>query len=138
MRDKRFFLDTNILIYAYTNQDDRKGVIANSLITSNKAMISVQVVNEFCHTLRRKFPEQYARIELVLAELSILLPVAPLTLMTAKSAMYLSRQYALSYYDSLIVSSAAEAACQIVLSEDMQHDLSIDGRLRIQNPFLLT
>ncbi len=42
--------------------------------------------------------------------------------------------YNISYYDSLIVSSAIDAKCTILYSEDMQHSLTIDS-LTIINPF---
>ncbi|HLA35178.1 MAG TPA: PIN domain-containing protein [Rhodocyclaceae bacterium] len=137
MNDKRYFLDTNVLIYAYTDQHASKAIIANSLIVGGKATISAQVTNELCHTLRRRFPVQFARIELVLAELASHLPIAPLAFATTLSAVQLSRRYALSYYDSLIVAAALDAGCPLLMSEDMQHGMLIDGRLRIENPFLI-
>ena len=41
----------------------------------------------------------------------------------------------LNVYDALIVASALEARCHMVLSEDMQNGRVIDGRLTIRNPF---
>jgi predicted nucleic acid-binding protein len=40
-----------------------------------------------------------------------------------------------SFYDALIVSSAIEAGCDTLYSEDMQHGRSIGG-LTIINPFI--
>jgi predicted nucleic acid-binding protein len=42
--------------------------------------------------------------------------------------------YNISYYDSLIVSTALNAKCTVLYSEDMQHGLKIDD-LVILNPF---
>ncbi len=53
------FLDTNILVYGYTGQDDIKRDIANALISGGQAMVSTQVLNEFCNTLRRNFPSNF-------------------------------------------------------------------------------
>ena len=41
-----------------------------------------------------------------------------------------------SLYDALIISSALEANCSILYSEDMHHGHCIDKRLKIVNPFL--
>jgi predicted nucleic acid-binding protein len=43
------------------------------------------------------------------------------------------QRYALSFWDSLIVSSALETECSILYSEDMQHGLQIQY-LQIINP----
>ena len=136
MHARPFFLDTNVLVYAYTSQSDAKSEVANALITSGEAMISAQVLNEFCNTIRRKFPKLYPQIWNALDELVAALPVAPLTLATTRSAVRLSQRYGWSYYDALIVAAALDAGCTVLLSEDMQHDLTV-GILRIQNPFLL-
>jgi len=63
MPDKAYFLDTNVLVYGYTSQSDAKSDIANALITSGEAMVSAQVLNEFCNTIRRKFADMYPNID---------------------------------------------------------------------------
>ena len=51
-------------------------------------------------------------------------------------AVKLAREHALSFYDALIVSAAADAGCGVLLSEDMQHGRKL-GAVSIQNPFLI-
>ncbi len=53
MRD-RVFLDTNILLYAFSAQDKKKHEIAKTLVLS-EAVISVQVINEVTVNLLKKF-----------------------------------------------------------------------------------
>ena len=43
-------------------------------------------------------------------------------------------EYNISYYDSLILSSAINLKCSILYSEDMQHNQKIEN-LTIVNPF---
>jgi predicted nucleic acid-binding protein len=93
MHARPFFLDTNVLVYAYTSQSDAKSEVANALITIGEAMISAQVLNEFCNTIRRKFPNLYPQLERAVDELVTALPVAPLTLATTRSAVHLSQRY---------------------------------------------
>lgn len=137
MSAKPYFLDTNILVYGYTAQDEAKSEIANGLILGGQALVSAQVLNEFCNTLRRKFPIQYSRADAALAELALCLPVVPLTLSTTQSAVHLSQRFGWSFYDSLIVAAARDAHCSVVLSEDPQHGFVVDDQLRIENPFLI-
>ncbi len=136
MSAKPLFLDTNILVYGYTGQDEAKRDIANALISGGRAMVSAQVINEFCNTLRRKFPQQFLQANAALEELAACLPVATLDYTSAQAAVQLSLRFGWSFYDSLIVAVAREAGCSVVLTEDMQHGLVVDGQLRIENPFL--
>ncbi len=39
-------------------------------------------------------------------------------------------------WDSLIVSSAVSGGCAVLYSEDMQHEMVVNQRLTILNPFL--
>jgi predicted nucleic acid-binding protein len=48
----------------------------------------------------------------------------------------IAERYNLSIYDAMIAASALTADCDTLWSEDMQHGMVIDGRLRIINPFL--
>ena len=51
-----------------------------------------------------------------------------------EAAWRLEDRYELSFWDSLIVAAAQAAACEALLTEDLQHGLDIDG-LRIADPF---
>ncbi|WP_158282783.1 hypothetical protein [Aminobacter sp. AP02] len=39
------------------------------------------------------------------------------------------------FYDALVVAAALRANCAVLWLEDMQHGRTIEGRLRIVNPF---
>lgn len=45
-------------------------------------------------------------------------------------------RYRLSFYDSLMLAAACRAGCDIFLSEDMQHGLTIDFGPQVINPFV--
>ena len=64
-----YFLDTNILLYRYSDQDDEKCRIAANLLESGNAMASAQVLNEFCNVVRKKFPAAYTSIESTLIDI---------------------------------------------------------------------
>jgi len=52
-----------------------------------------------------------------------------------KLAMQIKRKHKYSYWDSLIIASALENDCNILYSEDMQHNQVIENKLKIINPF---
>lgn len=66
----KYFVDTNILLYRYSNQDDKKQQIAGRLLETKHCVISVQVINEFCNVIRRKFPAQFVVIEPTLQKIT--------------------------------------------------------------------
>ena len=136
MSAKAVFLDTNIVIYAYSVDQAQKCQIARALIEAGNAVISAQVLNEYCNSTRKKYPQMFDRVEETLHELLAVLQVRDLMPSTSLHAVQLTRRYGYSYYDSLIVASAIEAECSVLVSEDMQNGMLIDDRLSIINPFL--
>ena len=45
-------------------------------------------------------------------------------------------RHRLSFYDSLMLAAACRAGCDILLTEDMQHGLTIDRGPQVVNPFV--
>ncbi len=127
------FLDTNIIIYSLGN-DVEKSRKSIELITKNP-IISVQVLNESANTLGRKFSMSVKDIEAVIRRLVKECNVKPLTENIHFSALEIKETYKFSFYDCLIIASALEANCNILYSEDMQHEQVISNQLQIINPF---
>lgn len=128
----RPFLDTNILVYAVSN--DPRQARAQELLTAG-GTISVQVLNEFTNVLLNKLRRGWPEIEAALEDVcAVLAPAAPLTVAMHQAARNLARDHGLSFYDTLIAAAALEAGCDTLLSEDMQDGRVIPG-LRIVNPF---
>jgi predicted nucleic acid-binding protein len=63
------------------------------------------------------------------------LPVLPLDASVVNQAIADSGRWQISYWDALILSTAAAAGCDSVLSEDFAHGASY-GSVRVENPFL--
>lgn len=135
MKDK-LFADTNVLLYLLS-QDAQKADQAE-VVLNKGVMISVQVLNEVTHVLRRKIKLSWPEIHTFLALIQSLCTVQPLTVETHAQGLTLAERYHFSVYDSMIVAAALLAQCRILYSEDMQHGLLVEGRLLIQNPFVLT
>lgn len=136
MHDKAF-LDTNILIYAYSEDEPKKRSVALQLLDSfeDHAIISKQVINELSNILLKKFKLGSDQVENVLLEIDNVLPIVDFDLTTQIKALKLKDRYQFQYYDALIVATALENNCTVVYSEDMQHEILIDGNLKIINPF---
>ena len=135
MKDK-LFADTNVLLYLLS-QDAQKADQAE-VVLNKGVMISVQVLNEVTHVLRRKIKLSWPEIHTFLALIQSLCTVQPLTVETHAQGLTLAERYHFSVYDSMIVAAALLAQCRILYSEDMQHGLLVEARLLIQNPFVLT
>ena len=136
MRDK-VFLDTNIVIYSYSEDEVEKFEIVNRLLEEyeNQIIISTQVINELSNTLFRKFRLNAEEVEAVVLELNSNFPIVNFTLQTQLKAIEIKERYQLQFYDSLILATALENGCNIVYSEDMQNGQVIDNWLTIINPF---
>jgi predicted nucleic acid-binding protein len=135
MRDK-YFLDTNILIYAFSEDEPQKQEIALSIIDNvpGDTLISNQVINEICNVFLKKFKLSSNKIENVILELDSVLDVVNFDVSTQIKALKLKEKYQFQYFDALIVATALENKCKILYSEDMQHELIVENRLQIINP----
>jgi len=137
----RYFLDTNIFVYSFDRGSPAKAQRAAQLIrdalTTRKGVISYQVVQEFFNVALRRFsqPMQAADAEQYLSTVfRPLLGVHSSQALYAE-ALHLHAQSGLSWYDSLIVSAAIQARCDLLFTEDLQHGQRFGG-LQVRNPFL--
>jgi predicted nucleic acid-binding protein len=128
------FLDTNVVVYAFSSNDSRNERAAALL--EGGGVISVQVLNEFVNVSRRKQGRGWDEVHDALGVLKILLdPALPLTVELHEAAVEIARDRGFSIYDSLIVAAALRAGCSILYSEDLHHGQTIE-QLTIRNPFI--
>ncbi len=135
------FVDSNIFLYAFTEIDDKskkeeteKHKIASDIIL-NDINISTQVINEVSSNMIRKlkFSNREVRefVESCYSRYNIINFSEELFVVASK----IRENYNISYYDSMIVSAGLKANATILYSEDMQHNLVVNGSLTIINPF---
>ncbi len=135
------FVDSNIFLYAFTEIDDKsnkeeieKHKIASEIILKD-INISTQVINEVSSNMIRKlkFSNSEVRefVESCYGRYNIINFSEELFVVASK----IRENYNISYYDSMIVSAGLKANATILYSEDMQHDLVVNGSLTIINPF---
>ena len=136
MHDK-VFIDTNVILYAYSVDEPTKKTVAISIIEkfSSTSIISIQVTNELSNILLKKFKLSNDKVVDTLWEMDDIFDIVPFSVKTQRRALKLRDKYNLQYYDSLIIATAIENECTILYSEDMQDGLIIEDTLKIINPF---
>lgn len=129
------FIDTNILLYLLSPSAAKANRAEEVLRGGGR--ISVQVLNEMASVMRRKLSMPWHEVNDVLSLIRSICPVEPLTLEVHDRGRLVAERWGLSVYDGMIAAAGLFAGCDILYSEDMQHDLLIDEQLRIQNPFFV-
>ena len=132
----RVFLDTNIIIYLYSEDEDEKRDVAYQFVNNTSCVTSIQVMNEASNVWFKKYALDKPEIEKYLDEIeSISEEVLLVQRKTINRALEIKEQYGYSFYDCLMLASAIEANCGMILTEDMNDGQVIDGVLQIVNPF---
>jgi predicted nucleic acid-binding protein len=127
------FLDSNILVYAFSTEEPRATTAADLL--AQGGAISVQVLNEFVSVCQRKLrlPWREIRDRLDVVRDLVEAPHA-LTDDIHLLALDVAEKHKLALYDAMIVASALGAGCDELVTEDMQDGMKIHG-VTIRNPF---
>lgn len=138
-RPQREFVDANVLVYAFDSSAARKQQAAQQLLErlweSATGCVSVQVLQEFFVTITKKVPKPLpvddakARIR-EFAAWTVFAPTAEDVL----TAIDLQAQVKIGFWDAMVVVAAAEAECEVLWTEDLNHSQMLRG-VRIQNPF---
>jgi len=135
MKD-RVFIDTNLWIYLLLKSKDLEDIKKKDKVKflieeyTNK-VVSIQVLNEISNVLFKKYQ---VKTEEIIEYLKKILDITELNLITEENtfnALSLTDKYCLSFYDALIVSSALDAKCTTLFSEDMQEGQMIENKLQI-------
>ena len=136
----RYFVDTNILVYANDPAEKTKQQIAQNIILDGirkeLIVISAQVLSEFYVTVTRKIQKAMDQ-KSALNEIKLLrhVEIMDIDFNLIIQAIRISQKHNLSYWDSLIISAAIHSKVNILYSEDLNHNQVIEG-VRIINPFI--
>ncbi|MEO1096415.1 MAG: PIN domain-containing protein [Bacteroidota bacterium] len=137
----KFFLDTNIFVYSFDVDAPVKKEIATDLVAQSFAadsgVISYQIIQEFLNVASRKFKIPLSKNSLSQYLTKFMDPLCKVypSINLYIEALDIHDRWRFSFYDSLVISSALQAQCEIIYSEDLQHDQVIKNT-RIINPFL--
>ena len=117
------------------DSNDYKRSIAQNLLL-HQPFINAQVLTEVANVCKRRF--KYTKDETLnlWTDLMADCNFMPTNRTTFYSSASLVKKYNFQIFDSLIVSSALEANCNILYSEDMQNKMIVESKLTIVNPFV--
>jgi predicted nucleic acid-binding protein len=132
---RRCFIDSNIWIYAVTKSEDVppdfRNEAARTLIKQTHPCLSIQVINEISVNLIRKFKFTEFAIQNLIRSFYQKYPICPIDEAILLEASAVRQHYKLSFWDSVIVSTAVHSQCTILYTEDMGHGLLINDVLTI-------
>ena len=136
---RRYFVDTNVLVYAHDNGSGARHEAARALVEQlwqdRTGVISTQVLQELCVNVRRRAAQPLA-VDAVrpLLEDYLRWKVVVNDGQSVLRALGLEERYRMSFWDALIVDAAQRAGCEVLYSEDLSAG-QVYGQARVVNPF---
>jgi predicted nucleic acid-binding protein len=133
----RFTLDTNLLVYSVDNAAGERHRLAREIVdraVESECLLTLQSLGEFYSYVTWKgiMPSVDAAAQAV--DWLELFPTVAASAAAIRVALADAAAGRASYWDALLIATAAEAGCSIVLTEDMSDGGALGG-LRIHNPF---
>ena len=134
----RYFVDTNILMYAHDTsagaKHQRARAVVEELWRDRTGVVSTQVLQELSVNLRRKAGrplDTKATRELVVDYLTWQVVVNGGD--SILEALDLETRYQISFWDALVLQAAQTSGAGILYSEDLSHGQTY-GSVRVINP----
>jgi predicted nucleic acid-binding protein len=136
----RFFVDTNILMYAHDTsageKHDRAKALVEELWRERSGVVSTQVLQELCVNLRRKAgrPTDLKTVRAIVADY-LAWEVVTNAGGSVLEALDLEDRYQISFWDALIIQAAEASGATILYSEDLSDGQTYRG-VRVVNPLV--
>jgi predicted nucleic acid-binding protein len=137
MSDK-YFVDTNILVYAHDTsagaKHERAKALVEDLWSQRSGVVSTQVLQELCVNIRRKakHPVDLRTAREIVADY-LSWDVVTNTAESILEALQLEERYQISFWDALIVQAAEASGAAVLYSEDLSDGQTYRG-VRVVNP----
>jgi predicted nucleic acid-binding protein len=133
----RFTLDTNLLVYAVDSGAGGRHEAAAEIIPRAAGLgciLTLQAISEFFAVVSRKgmMPKDEAAAQA--ADWLSIFPCATGSASAVRTALADAVAGRVSYWDALLVATAAEAGCRVILTEDLADGTTLGG-VAIHNPF---
>jgi predicted nucleic acid-binding protein len=137
MSGERFTLDTNILVYSVDGEAGRRHGLAAEIIEAAArcdCWITLQAVSEFYAVVSRKRLIPRPRAAMLANSWLDLFPTAVASEDTVRIAIDSATAGQISYWDALLIATAAAAGCTAVVTEDLTDGGIVNG-VRVVHPF---
>ena len=129
------FVDTNLLVYLYSDTEPDKSKKVMDALGQYECIVSTQVLNEFCHVCIRKMKIAVTDVRKALDEITAVCRLMAVGEKDIFCALRIHDKYGYSYFDSLMIASSLNSDCRYLLSEDMADGQVIDLRVMVRNIF---
>lgn len=137
MSVNRLTLDTNILVYAIDRDSKDKHERAISIVDQAIRLDCVLTLQALCELYAAATRKKYANhneVSSFIKELMVVFPIVESSRKTLSLALKMMEGHSLSFWDSMLWSTAKEHGCSLIISEDFQDNFTLGG-IRIRNPF---
>lgn len=134
---ERFTIDTNLLVYSVDRACGSKHQLALEIM--DRALdvdcwLTLQAVSEFYSAVTRKALMPPSRAAALGDSWLTLFRCAVVSTSAVRTALADAVAGRASYWDALLVATAAEAGCRMILTEDLADGATLGGVV-IHNPF---
>ena len=139
MPEDKFFVDTNVFIYAYDIPAGKKHETAKGIVIDlwerGQGMLSLQVLQEFFVNITKKVskPLEIRMAKEIVRDL-LKWDIVMIDGESVLEGIDIHSRYQFSFWDSMIVHAALKGGASVLLSEDFEDGRIIEG-LTIKNPF---
>jgi predicted nucleic acid-binding protein len=133
----RFTLDTNILVYAIDREAGPRHEAAKEIVRRAArldCLLTLQAISEFYAVVTRKGMIAPAEAAAQAMDWLSIFPCAAASASAVRTALGDAAARRASYWDALLVATAAEAGCAVILTEDLADGANLAG-VEIHNPF---
>lgn len=131
----RIFIDTNLLIYYVSDNQQKKEIVRDLLLSAKRISVSSQVITEFVAvSLKKKINPLDETIRFA-REFMELFEVTAVDATVILRSFEIMQTHKFSSWDSLIVAAALQSKASVLYTEDLQHGQKIE-KMKIVNPFL--
>jgi predicted nucleic acid-binding protein len=137
MSADRFTLDANILFYSVDEDAGAKRQRAIEILTlapRQNCVLTLQSLGEFYATLTRKKPGARKLASDHVKDWLDIFPIVAASPQALAAALPFADSGQLSFWDALLLMTAREAGCAVVLSEDMGDGARVAG-IKVRDPF---
>ena len=142
----RLALDTNVIVYSEgleREPTDRAKIVRSralmeaATLSGEDLVVPAQALAELHQVLVRRGGMSPATASIIASRLGGLCAIAPTSAFVLDSAFALAHDHHLQIFNAIVLAAAADAGCDLLLSEDM-HDGFAWGGVTVTNPFRST
>jgi predicted nucleic acid-binding protein len=134
---ERFTLDTNLLVYSVDTTAGVRHQLAIEIVdraAECDCCLTLQALSEFYAVVTRKGMVRPAEAAAQAEDWLVAFPVAAVSTAAVRVALGDAAAGRASYWDALLLATAREAGCTVILTEDMADGVNLAGVL-MHNPF---